>query len=339
MKKNTLYLILFLVLATAAILMIQNNKNSTLDHEVSDFSVKDTGSIVKIFLADKEGNEVTLTKVDVDKWLVNNDQEARPDGINNLLTTINMVDIRSPVARAARDNVLKRLASVGKKIEIYNKDGLIKTYYVGGPTQDQLGTFMFLENTENPFVTQIPGFEGYLTTRYITSPDEWLTKRVFNLKPFDILKVKASDYSQPGYNVWIEQNSDHTFSLYNGAGEAIDQAGQDKIINYLNVYAVINYELTEHTLSKSQIDSLLVSEPFRELSLLTVQNDTTHIEFWRRPVTESTTHKTNPAGEIFPFDVDRMVARVNNSATLLVVQYFTFDKLFKKPEDFVIRLN
>jgi hypothetical protein len=45
---------------------------------------------------------------------------------------------------------MKAIAAKGIKVEIYTAEGLSKTIYVGGPTQDQLGTFMYLENSDSP---------------------------------------------------------------------------------------------------------------------------------------------------------------------------------------------
>jgi hypothetical protein len=60
------------------------------------------------------------------------------------------------------------MASKSTKIEIYSKGEKVKQYYVGHATQDNTGTYMLLTNTETdenyeePFVTHIPGFEGFI---------------------------------------------------------------------------------------------------------------------------------------------------------------------------------
>ncbi len=340
MKKNLIYLVLFLVLAALAYFYVFRNAGSTLDKELSDFAVKDTGSIVKIFMADKSGAQVTLERVSPGEWTVNGDNEARPDAIKTLLETLWMVDVRSPVARAAYNNVVKQLASNAIKVEVYTGEGdLHKTYYVGGPTQDQLGTFMLLDGSDAPFVTHIPGFDGYLTPRYIVKESEWRTKRVFKLSPDEIQTVSTLDRSREGYSTIIEQQDDGSFGVSDGNGVTVQGVSEDKVMNYLSFYSFINYEMDESTLEQNQIDSLTSTTPFRELLLKEVNGKSTTMEFWRRPITSSTVHKTNAAGKEFPFDVDRMVARLNGDSALIVVQYFTFDKLFRSPADFLMPVN
>ncbi len=337
MKKNLIYLIILAVLAVVAYYAINSRSGSTLDKELSDFAVKDTGAVVKIFMADKGGQSVLLEKQENNEWTVNTSFEARPDAIQNLLTTIAMVDVRSPVAKAAFNNVMKQLAAKAIKVEVYSAAGLVKTYYVGGPTQDQLGTFMYLEGSDVPFVTQIPGFEGYLTPRYNVKEKEWRTKRVFRLTPEQIVAVKAVDFSIPDMNVQLEKADDGSFKVLNGDGQVLDGVSQDKVINYLGFYSQVNYEMEENTLSKSQEDSLLVTAPVRKLTVSTVEGTTQTITMWRRPITDATTFKQNAGGKVFPFDVDRMVARVNEDPGLLVVQYYSFDRLFRRPTDFLAR--
>jgi hypothetical protein len=340
MKKNLIYLILFLVLAALAYFYVLRNSGSTLDRELSDFSVMDTGKVVKIFMADKSGAHVTLRRESPGEWTVNGSNEARPDAMRTLLETIRMVDVRSPVARSAYNNVIKQLAANAVKVEIYTgEESLLKTYYVGGPTQDQLGTFMLIDGSDVPFVTHIPGFDGYLTPRYIVKESEWRTKRVFKLTPDEISRVRVLDRSRDNYIMTIEKKDDGGFIVMDGNDVELPGVSEDKVLNYLSYYSFINYEMGESTLTAVQLDSLTSTTPFRELSLTRSDGDATNIEFWRRPITASTVHKTNAAGKEFPFDVDRMVARLNGDTALIVVQYYTFDKLFRSPADLMTPLN
>ena len=61
----------------------------------------------------------------------------------------------------------------------------------------------------------------------------------------------------------------------------------------------------------------------------------TSIDIWRRPQTNSTVNKANEAGQPYPFDIDRMTARIGNDTNLVVIQYFSFEKLFRKTSDFM----
>src|SRR6185295_9205473 len=174
---------------------------------LKDFAVEDTASITKIFIADKFGHASAVERVAPGKWTVNGKYPAREEAINTLLLTMKNMEVRSPVAKAAYNTIMKELASRGRKVEIYQNGELSKTYYVGSATQDQLGTFMFLENSSVPFVLFIPGFDGYLTTRYILDEEEWKEHLILDLSIENIASVTSQDLEQPENSIVITRQS------------------------------------------------------------------------------------------------------------------------------------
>ena len=137
MKKNSIVIILVLiVLAIAAIFVYRSKgKNSTIDKEASDFGLKDTASVDKIFLVDKEGKSVLLERKPAG-WILNGKYSVRPDAIELLLYTVRMVEVKSPVSKTSRGNVIKVMAGKSTKIELYSKGTKVKQYYIGHTTQD-----------------------------------------------------------------------------------------------------------------------------------------------------------------------------------------------------------
>jgi len=150
MKRNTILLTLVVIaLGVLAVVLVSKNGSGTLKPELKDFAVQDTASIDKIFMVKKSNDQVMLTKED-GSWIVNDTYPVREEAISLLLKTIQRVRVKAPVSKSAQDYVLKMMATRNTKVEIYSKEKLIKTYYVGGPTQDQVGTFMMLEGSSVP---------------------------------------------------------------------------------------------------------------------------------------------------------------------------------------------
>jgi len=337
MKKNRLLLILVLLIAVAAVFLVLKNNNGTINKELRDFAVKDTGALVKIFLADKSGLQTLLEKQPNGDWFLNGKELARPDAVQSLLTAVHDLEVRSPVGKAGYNNVIKRIAASGVKVELYTEKGLIKTFYVGGPTQDLMGTFMYLENSTVPFITHVPGFDGYLTPRFIVNNDEWRVKNVFRLNDGELKTLVVTDRQQPEKSFTISKAPDGSYTLLDGKENPLEGVSQDKVINYLESFRMLNYEMVEKSLSASQLDSLKATTPFRSIVLTDQSGKITHADFWRRPQTETTVHKATEDGIPFTYDIDRMVARVENVSELVVVQYFSFEKLFRSPADFINR--
>jgi hypothetical protein len=198
MKKNRSSLIITLLLLLVALyFLFFRNGFSTLSPKDNDFAVPDTAAITKIFMADKDSRTVTLSRVHGSEWKVNNKYDVRSDAINTLLYTIKLVAVKNIIDPRGVTEVIKGLASSGIKVEIYQGDNRVKVYYVGGPTADQEGTFMLLAHSSSeepfkqPYVTYIPGFDGYLTTRYFIKEDNWRDRTVFRYYPYSMKQVKV----------------------------------------------------------------------------------------------------------------------------------------------------
>lgn len=334
MKKNTVILLVVVILSALAGWLIYSKQSGTINETLRDFAVKDTATVVKIFMADKTGNQVTLEKKSPDMWTLNGKTDARPDAVKTLLTTLKSLEVRSPVGKNAYNNVMKAIAAKGIKVEVYTAEGLSKTIYVGGPTQDQLGTFMYLENSDTPFIIHIPGFDGYLTPRFIVKESDWRVKTVFRLADGELKSLKVTDREREAAIYAIENNGNGTYKMSDESGNPISDVNQDKIISYLQFFNSVNYEMEERSLNQFQRDSIRASIPFRTVTLSKSDGTSTSIELWRRPQTSTTVNKTNEAGQPYLYDIDRMTAKFEGDTNLIVVQYFSFEKLFRRIPDF-----
>jgi hypothetical protein len=93
------------------------------------------------------------------------------------------------VQEAAVPMAIQDLQVNGRKVELYNKEGKrFKTYYVGGPSNDMEGTFMMMENSNNPYVTHLQFLDGFLTDRYL------IAEEIGVIKPFLVTRVLISNH-------------------------------------------------------------------------------------------------------------------------------------------------
>ena len=88
-KKRVLYVtIIALLFGIIALYLIYTNTNSTNNKELSDFSVRDTSSITKIFLSDINKNSVKVVKIKPGEWIVNDKYPVRNDNITTIFKTL-----------------------------------------------------------------------------------------------------------------------------------------------------------------------------------------------------------------------------------------------------------
>ena len=197
--KSLLYIVILVVLIVITTIVLRSNHKSTLTGDSTQFAIKDTQNVTKIFMADMLGKKVLLER-EKDGWIVNGKYEANQDRIDLLLETIATIEVKNPVPLSGENNVIKDMASSSIKVEIYmNKRKPFKVYYVGKPTPDFLGTYMVLEARHKvPYVVHKPGLNGYLSEGYFfTEEAEWRTKKIFSYDPADILQIQIQYYKEP----------------------------------------------------------------------------------------------------------------------------------------------
>jgi len=336
MKKNRIAIILVIILGSLSFWFITNKRNGTIKQNLKDFAVDDTASINKIFLADKRGRTITLERKTPGQWTVNGKHNARMDVVETLLYTIKKIDVKEPVGKKAQDNIVKRLSATAIRCEIYQNNTLTKAYYVGTETQDQTGTYMILIDletmlpAEKPFVTYIPGFEGFLTTRYFTEEIGWRDRSVFKYNPNDLRSIKMEVPFKPefSYEVVVKGNNDYEVKMVadNKPLNDVDTFAVKQYLSYFQNIIFENFEDAEQT----EIDSSLKSQPLNILTVTDNNGKSNKVKLFARTNKKGTPDDT---GKPFEFDPDRMNALLDNGKDFVIVQYLTFGKLLP-PTDY-----
>jgi hypothetical protein len=345
MKKRILLITLLILFVVSAILILSETKGTFTDKD-KDFAIHDTAMVTKIFLADMEGNTVLLERADSSSWTVNGKHNAQRGVMQEFLRTLMYIAVRSPVATAARDNVLKFMASNGTKVEIYQKkflvdflgirlfqrERLVKTYYVGDNTMDNVGTYMKMEDSETPFITYIPGFSGFLHTRYSTNEYDWRDHTIFNFFMKDIASVTLEYLQEPEKSFKIENPDNRNFKLYS-ISQKKHIAGFDTIrmINYLSGFYDARFENFVIDPTKSIRDSLMKITPYQHLTVVPKTGDPVEIKTFLKPnqLTPEELEARYFDTSDYPWDRERMWALVYEGNELVTIQYFVFGRILK----------
>jgi len=330
MKKNKLIYLLLLVLVVFAAYYYFTNKKSTLEDKegtLSNFAIEDTASIDKIFMVDAKGNQVTLSKID-SKWKVNDKFDARPDNVRLLMKTFFRIAVKMPVPKSAFDVVVKNIATGATKVEIYQGEKKpSKTYYVGGPTLNHQGTYMLLEEdgvkSTWPYITHIPGFFGYLSTRFFTNAQQWRDAVVFKYQPQEIKKIKMEFFNTPEESFIIENDKGVVKLLDAQSNELIQGYNEQQLQNYMERYQKIYYEMIDEESTQEKKDSILSTQPHIGISVYDVNGDSNVIKLYHVPNFKG---MLDLEGNESTHDLDRMYGYLNNNL-FLYVQFATFDQI------------
>jgi len=342
MKKNRFIIIIVLILLSLALFLVLKPRSGTYGRGLQDFAISDTSNVTKIFLSDKQNRSITLTRVNEGSWRLNEKYSARKDGIDILLKTMLNLSVNSPVAKAARNNIIRMLAAKSVKVEVYQRvyridlfgrlqlfshEKLTKTYYVGDVAQDNIGTFMIIEGSDEPFTTYLPGFRGFVSSRYTTLEEDWREHIIFHHRLPDIANINVAFGDIPEWSFEIDNPDNHGFKLKSTfSNQSVIDFDTTKIIEFLGSFANVRFEAFLNDLDKSKRDSITSSKPFYNILLTDRMGKTQTITTFKKLIGPD---KKDAGGNLVNYDRERMYALVNDNKDLVLVQFFVFDRILK----------
>jgi hypothetical protein len=349
LKKNKAIILIVVILTAIALILVLNRDKSTFSKKDYDFAVADTGSITKIYLVNKSNQSVLFEKQSVGNWLLNGKHKAHNYGINMLLETMTKITAKAPVPKKGHNNVISQLATASTKVEIYQEvyrinlfdkiklfkhEKLTKTYYVGNPTPDNMGTFMLLEGADIPFIVHILGFRGFVSSRFSVVERDWRDHTVFRAKLAEIksLTMEIPETPEKSFKIILDGNRFAIQQLSDKQNlPAYDTL---KLLNFLTSFADLRFEALLNEIDASRIDSITHSIPKEIITLVKVNGDTTKVKTFFKP---NDARKYDMEGGLYVHDLDRLYGLINNDEDFVLMQYFVFDKILKDIDYFKVQ--
>lgn len=190
-NRTILFILLFVVVGAALWYTLQRHKSkSTINTEDRKFAIENTEDIHKIFLAKKGSDPITLERGER-AWLVNQRYRAFSSAIDNLLDVMSKLSIKSIPPRAAYEVIMKDFADVGLKVEAYNATGkLLKSYYIGGVTNDETGVYFLMDGYRQPYAMHLNKRQSNIRHRYDIALDDWRDRSLIPLRSDEIEAVE-----------------------------------------------------------------------------------------------------------------------------------------------------
>lgn len=327
MKRTLVYVILLIAVAAAAYFLVIRKPWSTLNRKETDFAVEDTAAIGKIFIADMEGHQLLLQRTG-EGWVANQKFEVRRDYIQKLLSTIKNVSVSQPVPGSARDAVVKNMASRNKKVEIYDRKGkLLNAYYVGGPSLNELGTYMLIEGAGIPYITAIPGFQGTLESRYVTDESAVRAGTIYRFRINEMKEVSVVYAGAADSSFTLRNSGPDSLQLLNFNGQGVQVFSRKRALDYLDQFKFVNCESFVNDLTAK--DSILKTVPYCTITV-TDRNDQPHTTvIYYMPRLPDSVMQFDAQGNPLPYDSDHYFATINNGRDFVIIQQFHFGRLFK----------
>lgn len=341
MKNNVVLIVLILVIAIGgfwAYSLFQEEQREMSVEPLSNFQIKDTASITKITITEKDIGSTTLNRGDNgNTWYLDDTKNiAQPYNVNLILETAFQVQIKQNVSAELKETAITQLAIRNKKVEYFFNDEKTprKIWYVGNGTADHTGTFMLLEvrdeetgkmmRSPEPYIMFKPGVQGTLDTRFFTHKESWMYPGVFNYNIKDIASIEVVNNTIPTDSYNIEIFEDGKVSLQDNQGYKVPVFDTNQVRHYATHYKELFYESFADNLTRQQQDSVLNVSPNFSFTVTEKNGNTKNVKIWKiKKVSDGI------GLEEMNFDTGRAYASIDGSQDLVKIQFFTWDVLFK----------
>lgn len=340
MKKRNLIIIAAVVVVGIVALVVALNGRRTSTFK-QDYNIEDIDAVTRIYLADKQDNEVLLTRVGDSSWIVDNTYPANQPLVDMLLETLHTMQIRQQVNRNAVPNVIKDISARSVKVEVYGRaprisifgldlfehEKRLTTYYVGRETQDMMASYMYREGDKVPYVIHIPGFRGFLTPRFVADPLKWRSHTIVDLNVNAIREIDLQIPSMPSESFAVVNNGAGFDLVPTVTGQPVPTFDTSRVAQMLSSFTWLNFDEFAAIVPNSN-DTSLTAAPRTILTVTDTAGHRTEVRTYikytnpddREAMPDSTMYNT--------FDLDRLYAIINQKDTVLI-QYFVFDKILQ----------
>ncbi len=216
MKKNQTLILVIVVAVLAGTYFLSQVDFNDGERKKYDytFHIEDTSTVHKIYIRDKTPQEVTLVRR-ADGWYIEEeDRKARPVAVKTLLKTFHSMRLKNFVAESMKPTVLNRLAAYGIEVKVMdNSDKLLRHFFVGPPSMDEMGSYMMNKGGDAPYTVFIPGFNGNLTTRFFADPVQWRKRIIWGYDNLDIHKVRVRYANSPQNSFEVVRDENYKYQL------------------------------------------------------------------------------------------------------------------------------
>lgn len=321
-------LILLILLAWWAFNLTSTAGKSDADVAIFNFEIKDTSSIDRIIITEPSGTEMELVR-NGKKWTDKTGGCVQQSPVANLLDAAFNIRLKGYVPDNAVKNVTTRMATIGVKVQYFQKGEWSKTWYIGSSTPDHYGTYMLVESagagkSEQPVIMEIKGLNGIIGPRFFADPRRWICTEVFSLKMEDIALVNVKDIAHPERSFEVKKQGKGYNVTSNGQRfPAIDT---NLVYRYLMNYKQIHFEYPNFELTEKQVDSIKRSRPFTILTVKTTDGNTRTLKMFRRKADPGVGATVDDFGDEVTHDVNRFWCLLPNGQ-LVKCQYYVFGPL------------
>ncbi|MDA8886602.1 DUF4340 domain-containing protein [Bacteroidia bacterium] len=303
----------------------KDNGEANLRGEIN-FAIDDVNDVDRILLKNRLGNIVLLEKRE-DIWYVNNKYKAFAPVVKIFLEeTLSKIRIKGPVAKPARQNVIRGMVGHSIHVIISANGNEIRNYYVGNANADQSGSYLHIDGSDIPYVAHILGFNGIINPKFSTDVQDWCDKSVFDYKPGEMAKITVVNNEIPSESFSLSRSSDSLYAL----SPTTSNLSQSAARSYFALFSFKNFEGYADYLTQESKDSIKNTIPFMSIEVELKNGDKQKLNIHRKKGISDVNTLVDKNGNVLVDDTERYFATFTSFDKLVTIQDYTFGKLIVK---------
>ena len=354
MKKRKNFIIIAAVVVVGIIALVIAKHGSRDATFKQDFHIEDVDAVTKVFLADKQNNQVLLERnqgtAGDTTWTVDGRYAASQPMIDLLLETLHEMRIRQQVNKNAVPQVVKLLSARAVKVEVYQRrwfinwfggkfrlfphEKLAVTYFVGHETQDMMACYMFRKGDKVPFIIHIPGFRGYLTPRFTADPMSWRSHEIVHWDVRHLESVELEIPASPEESFAIRRQGETFVMELTQGHKLVDGFDTARVAQMLSSFANLNFDEFASRVPNSNMDTSFNSAPRTILRITNTDGETREVKTYLKYANPEDSLAMPDTNLYEMFDVNRLYAIIDNKDSVLI-QYFVFDNILQPASFFL----
>jgi hypothetical protein len=227
--RNKYYILALALLIVIAAWFYFSNHNETFHQGETAFALTDTSEISS-FQINTSNSSLTIFKVG-NAWQFDSGYLANQSLLAICFKVFSQVEIKSPVSKKEKFQVIEKLKNNGTEIILLNNKKVLKNFYLWADTSKK-SIYMMQKKAESPFIVDLPSYNGNFAAIFRTEKDFWRDKTIIRYLSGQIANVKVE---QPG-----NQSQSFGLTIYPALKAKLTNSKNIKIQN-INAEAVEAY--------------------------------------------------------------------------------------------------
>ncbi len=299
-KKNYLKPILIALIAVFSAFVLYKNLNQTASYDPLMFALKNPEAITEFrFTPNNKKAPALFFQKRNQKWYVYNHSDtflADTSNINMLLFwAMKKLKVQRPVSETYIKNLSRDMALTATKATFSVNGTDVHSLFIGNPTQDNMATHMYMNNLKQPYVVEIPGFQGYLSPYFNTDIHIWRSLKLVDINPSDIQSLEVTWTKDPQQSFTVIQ-ADNQIQLFNSQKTEV-KANRSLIAGYLLLCAELSREaggIAGINKVQAEKDSVLKQAPLVSFKYVHSKNKTLVLNIYPHQGFEDILIDSNP---------------------------------------------